>query len=79
MSSGPVVVGVDVGGTKTNATVVDDSGRILVDRMVEGPSRVTDGPPAAVDAIDAIMITVLAGNFLGDGLRSALDPKVKKA
>lgn len=59
MSSGPVVVGIDVGGTKTNATVVDDSGHILVDRMVEGPSRVTDGPPAAVDAIDAIMITVL--------------------
>lgn len=27
----------------------------------------------------AIMFTVLAGNFLGDGLRSALDPKVKKA
>ncbi len=27
----------------------------------------------------AIMLTVLAGNFLGDGLRSALDPKVKKA
>lgn len=27
----------------------------------------------------AILLTVLAGNFLGDGLRSALDPKVKKA
>ncbi len=27
----------------------------------------------------AIMLTVLAGNFLGDGLRSVLDPKYKKA
>ncbi|MFC5588681.1 ABC transporter permease [Sporosarcina soli] len=27
----------------------------------------------------AIMMTVLAGNFLGDGLRLALDPKYKKA
>lgn len=27
----------------------------------------------------AIMLTVLAGNFLGDGLRAALDPKYKKA
>ncbi|MFD4819888.1 ABC transporter permease [Peribacillus butanolivorans] len=26
----------------------------------------------------AIMLTVLAGNFLGDGLRTALDPKYKK-
>lgn len=26
----------------------------------------------------AIILTVLAGNFLGDGLRSALDPKYKK-
>ncbi|KKK39828.1 diguanylate cyclase [Mesobacillus campisalis] len=27
----------------------------------------------------AIILTVLAGNFLGDGLRAALDPKYKKA
>lgn len=27
----------------------------------------------------AIMLTVLAGNFLGDGLRTALDPKYRKA
>jgi peptide/nickel transport system permease protein len=27
----------------------------------------------------AILLTVLAGNFLGDGLRAALDPKFKKA
>ena len=39
-----VVVGLDVGGTKTNATVLDEHGRFLVDRMVEVPSRVREGP-----------------------------------
>lgn len=51
----PVVVGLDVGGTKTNATVLDDAGRFLVDRMVEAPSRVHDGPAAAIDAIEVAM------------------------
>jgi len=32
-----VVVGLDVGGTKTNATVLTDDGRFLVDHMVEVP------------------------------------------
>ena len=39
-----VVVGLDVGGTKTNATVLTDDGRFLVDHMVEMPSRVLEGP-----------------------------------
>jgi predicted NBD/HSP70 family sugar kinase len=51
----PVVVGIDVGGTKTNATVVDERGEILVDRMVEVPSCVTSGPDAAVTAIEQAM------------------------
>jgi glucokinase len=50
-----VVVGLDVGGTKTNATVLDEHGRFLVHRMVEGPSRVHDGPTAAIDAAAAAM------------------------
>lgn len=54
-----VVVGIDVGGTKTNATVLDDNGMFLVDHMVEMPSRVTDGPDAAVAAIEAVMMLVL--------------------
>jgi len=54
-----VVVGLDVGGTKTNATVLVDDGRFLVDRMVEVASRVLDGPPAAVAAIDEAMDLVL--------------------
>jgi glucokinase len=50
-----VVVGLDVGGTKTNATVLDDEGKFLVDRMVETESRVHEGPAAAVDAIEQAM------------------------
>jgi predicted NBD/HSP70 family sugar kinase len=55
----PVVVGIDVGGTKTNATVVDEHGAILVDRMVEVPSCVTSGPDAAVTAIEQAMAAAL--------------------
>ena len=55
-----VVVGLDVGGTKTNATVLDEDGRFLVDHMVEVPSRVLEGPAAAIEAIDEAMELVLA-------------------
>jgi glucokinase len=55
-----VVVGIDVGGTKTNATVLDVSGSFLVGRMVETASRVSEGPDAALEAIAASMETVLA-------------------
>jgi glucokinase len=45
------VVGLDNGGTKNNATVLDESGRFLVEGLVETPSRVLDGPDAAVEAL----------------------------
>lgn len=54
------MVGIDVGGTKTNATVLDDAGAFLVDRMVETPSRVAEGPDAALEAIAAAMDLALA-------------------
>ncbi len=54
-----VVVGIDVGGTKTNATVLADDGQFLVDRMVEVPSRVNEGPTAAIEAIVQVVATVL--------------------
>jgi glucokinase len=54
-----VVVGIDVGGTKTNATVVDFTGAFLVDRMLETPSCVGDGPDAAIEAIVAAMDAAL--------------------
>ena len=46
-----VVVGLDCGGTSNNATVLDASGRFLVDRMVEVPSLVQEGPEKAVEAL----------------------------
>jgi predicted NBD/HSP70 family sugar kinase len=46
-----VVVGLDNGGNKNNGTVLDSGGRFLVDRMVETPSRVLEGPEVAVEAL----------------------------
>lgn len=46
-----VVVGLDNGGTRNNATVLDASGRFLVDRLVESPSYVQEGPDVAVKAL----------------------------
>jgi predicted NBD/HSP70 family sugar kinase len=58
-SDDQVVVGLDVGGTSTNATVLDGSGRFLVDRLVETPSRVLDGPEVTVEALAEAMHGVL--------------------
>ena len=38
-----VVVGLDNGGNTNNATVLEPSGKFLVDSMVETPSRVLEG------------------------------------
>jgi predicted NBD/HSP70 family sugar kinase len=46
-----VVVGLDNGGTTNNATVLDASGKFLVDGLVETPSRVREGPAVAVEAL----------------------------
>jgi len=46
-----VVVGLDNGGTCNNATVLDATGRFLVDHLVENPSLVTDGPESAVEQL----------------------------
>ena len=56
----PVVVGIDNGGTKTNATVLALDGTFLVDRMLEVPSRVTEGPDAALEAMADSMDRALA-------------------
>ena len=56
---GWVVVGIDNGGTSNNATVLDASGRFLVDRLVEMPSLVTEGPEVAVDAMARALDNVL--------------------
>ncbi len=55
-----VVVGLDNGGTANNATLLDASRRFLVDRLVETPSRVLEGPKVAVEALAEAMENVLA-------------------
>ena len=54
-----VVVGLDNGGTTNNATVLDASGRFLVDHLVETPSLVQEGPAVAIDALAKAMDNVL--------------------
>ena len=53
------MVGLDNGGTSNNATVVDSGGRFLVDRLVESPSHVRQGPAVAVEALVQAMRNVL--------------------
>ena len=54
-----VVVGLDNGGTAINATVLDCTGRFLVDRLVETPSRVGEGPAVAIEALSDALTRVL--------------------
>jgi len=53
------VVGLDNGGNKNNATVVDPSGRFLVDTLVETPSRVLEGAEVAVEALAQAFFGIL--------------------
>ena len=57
---GWVVAGIDNGGTSNNATILDPSRGFLVDRLVETPSLVTEGPEVAVDAMAEALDNVLA-------------------
>jgi len=61
-SIGWVVAGLDVGGTTINATLLDSSGRFLVEEMAESPSYVRQGPDKAIEALaraldDALELT----------------------
>jgi glucokinase len=55
-----VVVGLDNGGTAINATVLDSAGRFLVDRLVETPSQVAEGPAVAIEALSDAFTGVLS-------------------
>ncbi|MHB1510211.1 MAG: ROK family protein [Acidimicrobiales bacterium] len=55
-----VVVGIDNGGTCNNVTVLDRSGRFLIDEMVEIPSRVREGTSAGLDALEEAFEKALA-------------------
>lgn len=54
-----VTVGIDNGGTSNNGTVLEASGRFLVDKMAELPSLVREGPgralPALVDSFEMVL------------------------
>lgn len=54
------VVGLDNGGSSNNATVLDADGRFLVDRLVETPSLVREGPVVAVAALVESLDNILA-------------------
>ena len=53
MVAGSYVVGLDNGGTANKFTVMSRSGEFLVDELIELPSRVTEGPAAAIEALTA--------------------------
>lgn len=53
------VAGIDNGGTKNAGTILDPDGNYLVDKMVESPSRVLEGPQIAVDALAEALNNVL--------------------
>lgn len=72
MEGDQVVVGIDNGATKNNATVLDASGRFLVDRMYEIPSRVGEGPQAAIEAMAEVMDLVLHENGIAPGRVAAV-------
>jgi predicted NBD/HSP70 family sugar kinase len=59
MSDPWIVVGLDNGGTTVNATVLDSAGRFLVEKMVETPSRVLEGPEVAIEALAESLDNVL--------------------
>src|SRR5215469_5471311 len=60
LETGPwVVVGLDVGGTTINATVLDSLGRFLIEEMAESPSLVREGPDKAIEALAASLADVL--------------------
>jgi len=56
-----MVAGLDVGGTKTNATLLDSKGVFLNNRMVETPSRVLEGPEAAIEAMAKALELAIGG------------------
>jgi glucokinase len=54
-----VIVGLDNGGTMNNATVLAEGRHFLVEHMLERPSRVREGPEAAIEALAASFDEVL--------------------
>lgn len=51
MDNDGIVVGIDNGGNANNVTVLDARGTFLIDRMLEVPSRVLEGPGVAIESL----------------------------
>ncbi len=60
-----VVVGLDNGGSSNNATVLDPVKGFLVDRLVELPSRLQEGPEVAIEAIAQAFDLILRQTGVG--------------
>jgi glucokinase len=71
-AEGWVVVGLDNGGNKNSATVLDASGRFLINELIESPSLVLEGPVKAVDALVATYANVLQRAKVDSGLVRAV-------
>src|SRR5258708_16269698 len=56
-----MVAGLDIVGPKTNATLLDSKGVFLNDGMVETPSRVLEGPEAAIEAMAKAIELAIGG------------------
>jgi glucokinase len=60
-----VVVGLDNGGSSNNATVLHPDKGFLVDKLVELPSRVQEGPEVAIEAIAQAFDLILQQTGVG--------------
>jgi len=69
------IVGIDIGGTANKFTLINGAGEFLIDRLVELPSRVTEGPSVAIPAMrEAFEAAVaLAGVEVADVVGVGLD------
>jgi len=69
------IVGLDNGGTANKFTVMSSTGEFLIDDLIELPSRVTEGPAAALDALELAFEAALstAGIARGDVVAVGFD------
>jgi predicted NBD/HSP70 family sugar kinase len=56
MTTSPVIVGIDNGGTKNNVTVLDADGNFLIDHLIELPSCVRQGTGPAIQAMEDVFL-----------------------
>jgi glucokinase len=63
-----VVAGVDLGGTAVNYTLVDETGRFLIDGLCEHPARAKEGPDVCLQQmVDGLAIALArAGTSIDD-------------